>query len=222
MHKITSPRNLLVAAALLTCTATPSEAVERCGAFINPFSGNIEVYAKGVDAETFRWGHREGEEVNEFHKLSCVKYRSARRCKLAKPHTLEARTPPADCTLHVADSTGRCSTWVRGCIPGVRELPDFPEPPEPGSEPGGDPVVGSLVCDDHSTQLFVSSGMTADLDVVCPGPGQVVSGRAAPPNDRWNVDASEPVDGPTWRCTVNNPTLVAGFARCHARCCRVE
>lgn len=218
MKKYRFATPLAAAVVLVLLTPQPSHAVDRCTAWINPWNGVVEVFAKYIDDDTFRWGVEAGAEFNEFDNPECMRGHRARGCRLAPRDTLEARTPPSDCTLYVADAAGSCSTWIRGCVPGVRTLPEV----QPTDVPTGTPSLGTLVCDEQRIQSFVSSGATVDFNVACPSPGQAVSGRAETASPSWSVVVSQPVDGATWHCAIRNPTLVAGFARCYARCCQVQ
>lgn len=63
---------------------------------------------------------------NDFHDpVNCVKGDKAKKCALADPVTEAAKTPPAGCTVYLADAyTNTCSAWVMGCTPGVRTATD--------------------------------------------------------------------------------------------------
>ena len=61
--------------------------------------------------------------VYAFFDDGCVKGNGdAKDCTLADPESLEAKIPPASCTLWVLDANAGCTAWVEGCTPGLREL----------------------------------------------------------------------------------------------------
>lgn len=115
---------MLVAPILLTLVE-PTEALQRCRVKVDKKTGVIQVYASSVDPSgTLAWGSQTGLETNSFfNTASCVSSGKARKCELADPATLEAKTPPSGCTIFLDDGVSTpCSAWVRGCTPGARTV----------------------------------------------------------------------------------------------------
>ena len=82
---------------------------------------------------------------------------------LGEPETLERVTPPASCRIHLADGNDRCTAWVRGCTPGVRERLI----PTPGPA-AADPSVGLRFLEAarvELTGLLESGGETAIMEL---------------------------------------------------------
>jgi hypothetical protein len=104
---------------------SPAEAVEKCTVKVVNRTGLIHVNATGVSGELL-WGSESGLEDNAFfNSASCLSGTRARKCELYNPTTLASKTPPAGCTIYVADDRSLCSAWIRGCTPGSREGPAF-------------------------------------------------------------------------------------------------
>ena len=84
-------------------------------------TGVLQVDAKDVTG-TLVWGDTEGaESASFFNEGPCVANGKAKKCQIADPTTLAAKTPPAGCTLYLDDDgTAPCSAWIPGCIPGGR------------------------------------------------------------------------------------------------------
>src|SRR6185369_6775978 len=73
------------------------------------------------------WGKSAGAVSHTFfNAANCVTGSSASRCELADPATLDAKTPPAGCTLYLDDGTAPCSAWIVGCSPGSRSIENDP------------------------------------------------------------------------------------------------
>jgi hypothetical protein len=115
---------ILSAAALAAALglAGPAAAIDKCKAAIDKKTGVIRVDATGVGG-TLLWGGAAGEELNAFaNAATCVKGTKAKRCELADPASLEAKTPPDTCTLHLDDGVAACAAWLSGCTPGPRDI----------------------------------------------------------------------------------------------------
>jgi len=114
-----APRSSVVSASLavLLALATSAHAVTRCRAKTLR-DGTIAVTAKDI-VGTPRWGVRYGIETSPFDALaSCTTGTRIRNCALAPVGNPERTTPPASCTLYVADDGARsCSAWIRRCLP---------------------------------------------------------------------------------------------------------
>lgn len=107
-------------AAVSIAFASPSLAVEKCKVKVDSHTGVISLSASGVSG-TLLWGSESGSEDNAFFNPSCVSGDMAKGCQLADPATLASKTPPAGCTVHLADASSSCSVWIRGCSPGQRD-----------------------------------------------------------------------------------------------------
>ncbi len=94
-----------------------ARAADGCKVKVSKKTGLIEVSAKNVDAGTVKWGAAAGQENSAFFDPSCIKNGRAKKCTLADPATVTAKTPPQDCTIYVADVNGSCNAWVPGCTP---------------------------------------------------------------------------------------------------------
>lgn len=86
--------------------------------------GTIAVRARSITG-TPRWGTRYGVEANTFDgTASCLASGKARDCALA-PIGMPARTtPPASCTIYLADDgADTCSAWIKRCVPSSEAPP---------------------------------------------------------------------------------------------------
>jgi hypothetical protein len=113
----------LLAAAVTAVLTAPADAVTRCRAKTSR-DGTIVVSAGNL-VGTPRWGIRHGAETNSFDGTSlCVNGTRVRKCALAPVGAPAHTTPPAGCTLYVADDgTGTCSAWIRRCLPSSEAPP---------------------------------------------------------------------------------------------------
>jgi hypothetical protein len=113
-------RAALIAVCFCLGLPAPSEAIQRCGVKIAR-DGAVELSATGVIG-TLKWGESAGEETRDLvDPGGCLLPGRARKCLIAPAGTLESKTPPSTCEIHFADLTQEtCSTWIRGCTPGVR------------------------------------------------------------------------------------------------------
>jgi len=112
--------SIVMVALVLT---TSAHAVTRCRA--KPLrDGTIAVTAKELVGSP-RWGTRYGEEANPFDAVaSCTIGTHMRNCAVAPVGAPERTTPPAGCTLYVADDgAGRCSAWIKRCLPSSEAPP---------------------------------------------------------------------------------------------------
>lgn len=114
-------RGLLLAMVAVGLTVAPAaHAIDKCKVKVGK-TGVIAVDASGVSG-TLQWGSEAGAEDSAFFNAgTCVTGAKAKGCQLADPATLDARTPPAGCTIHLDDGTAPCSAWIRGCTPGARQ-----------------------------------------------------------------------------------------------------
>jgi hypothetical protein len=120
MKHVKVVRSLAAGVAVLALTvAVPARAIEKCKVKVGK-TGVIEVGASGVSG-TLQWGAESGAEDTAFFNAgTCVADGKAKGCQLADPGSLEARTPPAGCTIYLDDGVAPCSAWIRGCTPGAR------------------------------------------------------------------------------------------------------
>ncbi len=111
---------------VILCALAPSaHAIDKCRAKVDKKTGVIRVDAFGVDG-ALTWGAEAGSESQTFANAgTCVAGTKAKKCELADPETLDAKTPPAGCTIYLADASTPCSAWVPGCSPAVRESGEF-------------------------------------------------------------------------------------------------
>jgi hypothetical protein len=116
-------RTFVAGALLVLGTGTEAGAVEKCKVKIDA-SGILHVSASAVTGG-LRWGDAADAVTRSFFDPTCVAGGKAKKCLLADPATVAARTPPAGCTLHLADDgPAPCSAWIKGCTPGARDLDD--------------------------------------------------------------------------------------------------
>jgi hypothetical protein len=104
--------------------ASGAAAVEKCKVKIDA-AGNLQVSASAVTG-TLHWGGAADATTQTFFdSATCVSGGKAKKCLLGDPATVAARTPPAGCTLYLADEApSACSVWIKGCTPGARDLDD--------------------------------------------------------------------------------------------------
>ncbi len=121
-HSILS--SVVTAVALGLVLAASAHAIDKCKVKIDKKTGVLLVKAKEVTG-TLLWGEAEGEETEPFFNADgCVTEPKAKKCEIADPTTLAAKTPPAGCTLYLDDDgTAPCSAWIPGCTPGSRSAP---------------------------------------------------------------------------------------------------
>jgi len=120
-------RFFCLACIILTLPVTDSSAAEKCKVKVDKKDGTILFSATGVGG-TLTWGEESGSETNPFsNDLACIAGGLAKKCRLGETAETGRITPPALCTLYVADSGGNdCSAYIKGCTPGVRSVPGSP------------------------------------------------------------------------------------------------
>jgi hypothetical protein len=92
-------------------------AVDGCKASVRSKDGVVLVSAKHVTG-TLLWGYSAGAETHAFSDATCFSTGKAKGCQLGTGDV--ASTPPAQCTVYLADASGTCSTRVKACTPGLR------------------------------------------------------------------------------------------------------
>jgi hypothetical protein len=113
-----SPRTptLSVAASLaIIALAAPAGAATHCRAKVAS-DGTIILSAKDV-VGTPRWGVRYGTEASSLDDTAtCLADGRARDCALAPIGDPDRTTPPASCTIYLADDGAEtCSAWIKRC-----------------------------------------------------------------------------------------------------------
>lgn len=107
-------------AVVVLLTVSTASAIDKCKVKVDKKTGVIMVDAAGVGGPLL-WGSASGQETNTFFNTgTCVAGDKAKRCQLANPATLAAKTAPAGCTLYLADGVAPCTAWISGCSPGAR------------------------------------------------------------------------------------------------------
>ena len=114
----------LVLRAVLICAfvATPwsAGAVVSCKARVDGKDGAILVSARDVRGP-LSWGTSASSITNPFVPPSCVANGVAHHCRLGARGSARAVTPPAGCTLYLADEAGTVACpSIKGCTPGGR------------------------------------------------------------------------------------------------------
>lgn len=111
----------VVATAVLLGSVSTAGAIDKCRVKIDKKTGVIRVDASGI-AGPLTWGPKAGSESGTFHNAAtCISGPTARKCELADPSTLAAKTPPAGCSVYLTDGVTPCSGWISGCSPAPRE-----------------------------------------------------------------------------------------------------
>ncbi|MEO2138289.1 MAG: DUF4215 domain-containing protein, partial [bacterium] len=87
--------------------------------------GALNTDARDVTG-SLRWGGTANDVINTFfNEGSCVVAGRAKKCLTGPAGSLESLTPPSTCTMHLADDSQlTCSTYIRGCTPGLRSGTD--------------------------------------------------------------------------------------------------
>ena len=83
--------------------AGDARALEKCKVRVDKKTGVIRVDASSVSG-ALQWGDAAGQETNPVFNPACLLGGRARKCELADPATVESKTPPAGCTIHMADA----------------------------------------------------------------------------------------------------------------------
>ncbi len=112
--------SLVLAACVLLLTASHASAIVKCKVKVDKKTGVINVDATEVGGP-LTWGPAAGQETNVFvNDATCNVGGKAKRCNLAAPATLAAKTAPPGCTIYLADGVAPCSAWIPYCSPGAR------------------------------------------------------------------------------------------------------
>lgn len=86
---------------------------------INSKDGTILVSASKVTG-TLKWGESAGAVSRSFFDPACMTGGKAKHCVFGNVGTAARITPPAHCTIFLADDTSTCSVFLKNCTPGTR------------------------------------------------------------------------------------------------------
>ncbi|HXC49285.1 MAG TPA: hypothetical protein VN634_00240 [Candidatus Limnocylindrales bacterium] len=183
----------VVLAALLIVPG--ASALDKCKAKTDSKDGTILVSAASVDG-TLKWGGSASGATNAFFNPTCVAAGVAKGCVLGDVGSEARITPPRQCTIYLADDTGSCSVFLKGCTPTAQGFITAPS-------------TGSVLCPASS----ICSGQIVED---CPGNSAAASIVRCEPQLQpgVNVVSTDPVFGATVACdvTLNNtnasPVLV--------------
>ncbi len=209
-HSILS--SVVTAVALGLVLAVPAHAIDKCKVKIDKKTGVLLVKAKEVTG-TLLWGDAE-DAVSEpfFNAGDCVDGTKAKKCEIADPTTLAAKTPPAGCTLYLDDDgTAPCSAWIAGCTPGGRNTDVCV--PNPSASPRYVDNGDGTVSDKTTCLMWEQKTGTVTGINVCPG--GPTCGDAHDVNNRYAWSAGSPYnpDGPAFfdfLAELNGPSPFAG------------
>jgi len=114
--------SIVATIAVLTGPVPSALAVDHCKVKIDK-DGTILVSATNVQSFAV-WGEGAGNEIYSFVDPGGCEDTAGgrlRKCLLGDAGTIAAKTPPPDCTIHIADGSAQaCSVWIRGCFPAIR------------------------------------------------------------------------------------------------------
>lgn len=224
-------QHVLVAAALAAVGMPGAgQAVTKCKVKVDKRDGTILVSASGVSG-TLLWGDSAGFETNAFANAgTCVSGDTAKDCQLGAPGSDEQITPPSLCTLFLADGSGTCAAYIKGCTPGAREPgaqgPAGPQGPQGPAGPQGDPgpagpagatgatgpqgPTGSPPVLTYTTCTGTQSSggnATSTCTATCPA-NTIISGGTCANADGNPVFVqafiSDPGTNTIWSCTIKN------------------
>lgn len=179
---------VLVAAAL-AAVAMPGagHAVTKCKVKVDRHDGAILVSASGVSG-TLLWGDTAGQETNAFANAgTCVSGDTAKDCQLGAPGSDAQITPPPLCTIYLADGSGACAAYIKGCTPGARQEgaqgpagPAGPVGPAGPQGPQGDPGPAGAAGATGATGAIGATGPQGPAGPVGPQGPQGPQGPAGP------------------------------------------
>ncbi len=209
-HSILS--SVLTAVALGLVLAVPAHAIDKCKVKIDKKTGVLLVNAKEV-AGTLLWGDAEGAETEPFFNAgTCVSDAKAKKCEIADPTTLAAKTPPAACTLYLDDDgTAPCSAWIAGCTPGGRNTDVCV--PNPSASPRYVDNGDGTVSDKTTCLMWEKKTGTAEGYNVCPGGATCDSVHDVNNAYAWSTGSPYNPDGPAFfdfLAELNGPSPFAG------------
>ena len=109
--------------ATLVLLPAAASAVDKCKVKLDAKNGNLLVSASSVVGALRFGGSADATSQAFSDAATCVAAGKAKECHVGDPATVAARTPPAGCTLYLADDQpSTCSVWIKGCTPGSRVL----------------------------------------------------------------------------------------------------
>lgn len=180
-----------------------ASALDKCKAKTNSKDGTILISAADVDG-TLKWGGTASGATNSFFNPSCVAAGVAKGCLLGDVGTEARITPPRQCTIYLADDSGSCSVFLKGCTPTAQGFLTAPS-------------TGSILC---AASSICSGQIVAD----CPGNSAPASIARCEPQlpAGVNLVSSDPVFGMTVACDVTldntNGSPVAVDVKIEALC----
>lgn len=112
---------VLIGVFLSVMSSSAVRAVDSCKVKVDPKTGTLSVSGRNVTGAVL-WGNTAATVTNAFsNAATCVSGGTATKCQLGSSGTPAAVTPPALCTLYLADGgASTCSAFIKGCTPGVR------------------------------------------------------------------------------------------------------
>jgi len=160
-----------------------ASALDKCKAKTDSKNGTILVSAADVHG-TLKWGGTASGATNPFFDPACVAAGVAKGCLLGDVGSEARITPPRQCTIHLADDTGNCSVFLKGCTPTAQGFITAPS-------------TGSVLCPASS----ICSGQIVED---CPGNSAAASIVRCEPRVQAgvNVVSTDPVFGGTIACDV--------------------
>jgi hypothetical protein len=174
------PITVALGALLIVSSAS---ALDKCKAKTDSKNGTILVSAADV-VGTLKWGGTASGATNPFFNPACVAVGVAKGCVLGDVGSEARITPPRQCTIYLADDTGSCSVFLKGCTPTAQGFLTAPS-------------TGSVLCPASS----ICSGQIVED---CPGNSVAASIVRCEPELQAgvNVISTDPVFGATIACDV--------------------
>jgi hypothetical protein len=129
--KLATLMTVLAITTAVLATASGANAVDKCKVKVDSKTGAIQVSASNVGGSLlFGDGPSPFQTTSAFaNAATCLDAGKAKKCELGAPGSAEQITPPQLCRLFLRDTSGPgCSAFIKGCTPGVREVPAGPAP----------------------------------------------------------------------------------------------
>lgn len=163
---------IAVNAAVLVAVDCAS-AADKCKVKVDSKTGAIQVSASSVGGNLL-FGDGPGllQANNAFaNAATCLAAGKAKKCELGAPGSAEQITPPQLCRIFLRDTSGPgCSAFIKGCTPGVREVPAAP-PAVGGAKAGVIAFCSAVGSQAEITRSFnhVNASTITISDGVLPG-----------------------------------------------------
>jgi len=113
-------RMALAVIGVVALFAGSASAVTTCKAKTDAKDGTILVSASKITG-TLKWGGSAGSVSRSFFDPACASGGKAKNCVFGDVGTTARITPPAHCTIFLADDTTTCSVFLKNCTPGPRD-----------------------------------------------------------------------------------------------------